>query len=176
MTELTDRSELLVIGFGNPGRQDDGLGPQCAELLCQFVDRYQPHWSVDIATNYQLNAEHALLISQAKTVVFIDAARELSTAFRFSQIQPSSELVWSFHCLTPGQCLRFAESLYSGRPQAWLLAIQGVRFDCFEERLSQTALDNLQQAFEFLLIQLDRLLNHNPAKVRLIDQKSALDP
>ena len=155
---MTAESKLLVIGYGNPGRQDDGLGPGCAALLADFIKQEKPCWPIDIDINYQLTVEHALAVSKANAVIFIDAARQLSSAYQYSQLTSSEGNVWSYHIVTPGQCLWLAEMLYGKRPEAYLLAIQGVQFDNFEERLSDTALCNLNKAFQFLLIQLDRLL------------------
>ena len=45
---------ILVIGYGNPGRLDDGLGPAVASAMEEFN---LPGVSVD--SNYQLTVEDA---------------------------------------------------------------------------------------------------------------------
>ena len=61
---------VLVLGYGNPGRQDDGLGPAVAAL----IDRLGwPH--VTAYDNYQLNIEDAMDVAEHDVVWFVDAAR-----------------------------------------------------------------------------------------------------
>ena len=49
----------LLIGYGNPGRGDDGLGPAFAQRI---ADKKLPGLSVEI--DFQLMADHSLTISQ----------------------------------------------------------------------------------------------------------------
>ena len=71
----------LLIGYGNPGRGDDGLGPAFARRMAA---RELPALRVEI--DYQLTVEHALMISAARTVVFVDAA--LDAAPRLPAVPP----------------------------------------------------------------------------------------
>ncbi|EAV45491.1 Ni,Fe-hydrogenase maturation factor [Stappia aggregata IAM 12614] len=59
---------MLLIGYGNPGRGDDGLGPALSEAIAA---RSLPGLEVD--TDYQLVAEHALAVSSHDVVIFADA-------------------------------------------------------------------------------------------------------
>jgi hypothetical protein len=60
---------ILVIGYGNPGRHDDGLGPAFAELVEKLdLDH------VTVEAGYQLTVEDAAIISEHDVVVFVDAA------------------------------------------------------------------------------------------------------
>ena len=65
----------LLIGYGNPGRGDDGLGPAFARRIAA---RQLPGITIDI--DYQLTVDHALMISEAETVVFADAALDAEAA------------------------------------------------------------------------------------------------
>ena len=56
--------KILVYGYGNPGRQDDGLGI----FLAEEVEK-RNLLSVTVDTNYQLNAEDALLASEFDVVL-----------------------------------------------------------------------------------------------------------
>ncbi|TYC60955.1 Ni/Fe hydrogenase, partial [Marinobacter sp. BW6] len=56
---------MFLIGYGNPGRGDDGLGPAFSEGMAA---RSLPGLEVD--TDYQLVAEHALAISGHDVVIF----------------------------------------------------------------------------------------------------------
>ena len=59
---------IQLIGYGNPGRGDDGLGPAFAAWA-----ETQAFPGVAVKTDYQLTVDHALLIAEAKRVVFVDA-------------------------------------------------------------------------------------------------------
>nr|MDQ2730551.1 hydrogenase maturation protease [Armatimonadota bacterium] len=65
-------SGALVIGYGNPLRRDDGLGPMAAQRLAALADPLR----VQVLTPYQLSPELAEPISQARFVLFIDASEE----------------------------------------------------------------------------------------------------
>ena len=60
---------LLVIGYGNTLRGDDGVGPKVAEA----VEALQLP-GVRTLVCQQLSPEHAEPISRARVVVFVDAA------------------------------------------------------------------------------------------------------
>src|SRR5687767_15002380 len=62
-------SKLLVIGYGNTLRRDDGVGPRVAETVGALR---LP--GVRTLVCQQLSPEHAEPISQADAVVFVDAA------------------------------------------------------------------------------------------------------
>jgi hypothetical protein len=64
---------VLVYGYGNPGRGDDGLGIALADAIER---RALP--GVTVQRNYQLNLEDALLLTEFEATVFVDASRDLS--------------------------------------------------------------------------------------------------
>jgi hydrogenase maturation protease len=132
-----------VIGFGNPGRHDDGLGPAAAERL---KARRLPGVFCD--ADHQLNIEDALSVARHDLVVFIDAARTgrkpfVLTRVRLAAVPPMS------HALGPGAVLAIAAELYGKTPKAWVLAIRGHRWT-IGEGLSSTAEQNLALALEYL--------------------------
>jgi Ni,Fe-hydrogenase maturation factor len=60
---------ILVIGYGNTLRRDDGVGVRAAEMMAadaRFAD-------VEVLTTYQLTPELSLDIATASLVVFVDA-------------------------------------------------------------------------------------------------------
>lgn len=143
-------NDILILAFGNPGRQDDGLGPRCAELLAA-----QNFPGVQIEINYQLTVEDALSISLANKVVFIDAAISLEGDYQFIPVDSCPDETLGSHLISPQGLLYLAESLFDSRPEAYLLAIKGVEFGEFNEELSVAAEKNLNQAFQFLQSQID---------------------
>ena len=63
------KSELLIIGYGNTLRRDDGVGPRVAEAVGKMN---LP--GVRTLICQQLSPEHADPVSQADIVIFVDAA------------------------------------------------------------------------------------------------------
>ncbi len=47
---------ILVLGYGNPSRGDDALGP----LLLDFIQQHLDTSQFEIVTDFQLQIEHAL--------------------------------------------------------------------------------------------------------------------
>lgn len=135
---------VLVIGFGNPGRRDDGLGPAAAERM---KERSLP--GVSCEADYQLNIEDALAVSHHDVVVFVDAARGLRAPYAFTPVRPDPIIPAMSHALGPGAVLAIAAELYGRTPEAWLLAVRGHRWT-IGEGLSAQAEKNLALALDFL--------------------------
>lgn len=138
-----NRHSVLVIGYGNPGRQDDGLGPAFVKAL--RTSQYQ----LILSDPYQLTVEDALSFSDELPVVFVDAAKQLDQPFRFWEVNPSSDHGLGSHTLSPEALLQLSKTVFGVNPKAFILAIQGYHFDDFDEQLSSAALHNLKQALEF---------------------------
>ena len=134
-------SSILVIGYGNPGRRDDGLGPAFAagiEVLGLA--------GVSVEVDYQLSIEHAELASRYEIVVFADAAKDIEgeDAFYLRPIMPSSYYRPFSHSISPGAVLHLAADCFHAHPQAWLLGIRPFDTDSFFEGLSTQAESNLR--------------------------------
>lgn len=136
---------MLVIGYGNPGRLDDGLGPALAGALEAMA---LP--GVTIEADYQLNVEHAALAAEHDVVVFADADVSCDPPFRFERIEPTVELSFSSHSLSPAAVLGTARSLLRAGTLGYVLGIRGYAFNEFGECLSPEAVCNLAEAVEFL--------------------------
>ena len=119
---------VLVYGYGNPGRQDDGLGVALAGELEAWAQAGKvPGLAFD--SNYQLNAEDALAVAGSRAVVFIDAAPEGPEPFEFRRLQSKAEIAFSTHAMSPESVLALAAELYGAQPPAWLLAIRGYAWE-----------------------------------------------
>ncbi len=135
---------VLVYGYGNPGRQDDGLGNEVVEL----IDKLNiPGVVTD--SNYQLNIEDAVAVSESDAVVFVDAALDLDAQFDFIEIFPSAEIAFTTHAMSPQSVLAVCEETTGKTPKAFLLGIRGYEWE-LAEGLSSGARANLDAAFEFL--------------------------
>jgi len=137
---------ILLIGYGNPGRLDDGLGPALAEL---FQGLELPNLMVE--SNYQLNVEDAAQIAEHDVVIFADASTDVEPPFTFTPVAAETGgPSFSSHSVTAPQLMGMAEELFGKTPQAWMLAIRGYDFNEFGERLSEQAVQNLEAAAAFL--------------------------
>ncbi|MCJ7586330.1 MAG: hydrogenase maturation protease [Candidatus Aminicenantes bacterium] len=135
---------ILVLGIGNPGRRDDGLGPH-------FIDRLRALNLPGVAAdaNYQLQVEDALSVSRFKRVVFVDAARAIEAPFEMTEVEPLAEFAFTTHSLAPHTVLALSRELYRKTPTAFLLAIRGYDFG-LGEGLSGRAERNLEAALGHL--------------------------
>jgi hydrogenase maturation protease len=135
---------ILVLGFGNPGRRDDGLGPAAVERL-----RARRLRGVTCDADYQLNLEDALSCAGHDVVVFVDAARRLRRPYAFRSLRPAAAFPPLSHALSPEAVLAIAAELYGKRPEARLLAIRGHSW-AIGEGLTAKAEKDLDLALEFL--------------------------
>jgi hydrogenase maturation protease len=139
---------LLIYGYGNPGRQDDGVGVMLVEELEAWA-RAEGLKGLAFDTNYQLNAEDALAVAEARAVVFVDAAREGAEPFEFRRLEPRGEIAFSTHAMSPESVLALAAELYDAKPPAWILAIRGLAWEP-NEPPTKTARNHLAAARGFL--------------------------
>ena len=143
---------ILIYGYGNPGRQDDGVGPALVEALelWQAADGFPV---MTLETNYQLNAEDALTVAGHDLVIFADATREGDTPFTFRRLLPDNTITFSTHAMRPESILALAGELYGKSPETYLLTIRGYDWEP-NGHLTPQAEANLAAALEFLKVRL----------------------
>ena len=83
---MSNRLRILLLGYGNPGRRDDGLGPALAEAV-EKLDIP----GVDVDSNYQLIVEDAHTIAGHDVVIFVDADVAGPEPFHFRQIEAAGK-------------------------------------------------------------------------------------
>ncbi len=136
--------KILILGYGNPGRGDDALGP----VLADAVEAKQ--WQgVSVDTDYQLNIEYALDLPKYDIVIFADASVSCQEPFEFRKIEPSHECACTTHSVSPESLLALTVDLNERPPDAYVLAVRGYDFE-FKEGLSDAAKGNLKAAIDFL--------------------------
>ena len=121
---------MLLIGYGNPGRGDDGLGPAFAER----IERARLP-GVEVSIDYQLTVDHVL----PERVVVADAEIGLDAPFRLRPLAPAATGTLTSHCLSPGEVLALARLLYGRAPETHVLGIAGTEFGEIREGLSARA-------------------------------------
>ena len=135
---------VLVVGYGNRSRTDDGVG-------WFVVEQLQESGRVDAEFLFlhQLEVELAETISHYDLVVFVDAATaqdpQLVTR---KEVSPTLQGHAVTHYFTPGDLLALCQSLYYRQPQGTLFSIRGQDFN-FGSTLSpvteRAALDVVRQ-------------------------------
>lgn len=130
MTFPDQHASVLVIGYGNTLRRDDGLGWRAAEAL---AERLTPD-DVQIMTCHQLTIELAEVVSRSSFVVLIDAARDDPPGAVFVRdVKPDPDAWQSLlHYMTPEALLASAQALYGTTPRAYLVTVNGLNFEVGE--------------------------------------------
>ena len=143
---MSPTPSTLILGWGNPGRLDDGLGPAAADAVAQLRSP-----GVVADSDYQLTVEDAAEVARYPRVVFVDADPSGAPPFRWQRLHASARGPgFSTHGVTPGAVLSLSRDLFGAEPEAWLLGIRGYEFDRFGEGLSERARENLSRAVSFL--------------------------
>jgi len=151
-----DRNEprILVFGYGNPGRQDDGAGVVFVDELSELTRSGERPW-LAFDTNYQLNVEDALAVAKQDIVVFADASRDQPEGYLFRRIRPSASVSFSTHAMSPESVLALSQELYGARSKAYLLTLRGYEWEP-NGILTTRARTNIEAAKAFLTPLLER--------------------
>lgn len=145
---MTKSCQVVLIGYGNDLRSDDGAG--------QWVARAVADWNLPqlraIAV-HQLTPDLCALLVEAEHAFFVDASLLNEAPFVVEQLAPSAQSSPSGHSSQPGNLLALAEALYGHRPQAWLIQIAAHSYD-FGLQLTPATRQACTQALEWLANQL----------------------
>ena len=142
---MKNDDKILIIGIGNSGRQDDGLG---WELLDSFSEESLE--SIELSYKYQLQIEDADLICKYDRVIIVDAVKhKIDEGYYFKECKPSSQYSFTTHELLPETILFLANNLYCKDPQVFILGIEGFEWN-LKIGLSTDAKLNLEKAKIFL--------------------------
>ncbi len=115
--------DVLVIGYGNPLRRDDGAGWRAAELLADDPRAV----GVKVLALHQLTPELAEDVSRAGLLVLVDASEEPGTAGSVStrslSADPASGAIFSHH-VDPARLLNLSAALFGQSPRAVQVSIR----------------------------------------------------
>jgi len=143
LTSLNSKG-TIILGIGNNGRRDDGLGWALVEAL-----ELDGSFKGQIEYRYQLQVEDAALVSEYSNVIFVDAFHgELDNGFSFEPTEVGSEFAFSTHVIPPPSILYLTSELYEGHPKAFTLALSGEEWE-LKKGLSPKAKENLKKALDF---------------------------
>lgn len=146
---MTLEKTILIYGYGNPGRQDDGLGNEFVEIMEKWIAD-EGIKNVFTDSNYQLNIEDADTISSKDIVVFVDATIEEIEDFYIDRVEPSEAHVeFTMHAVSPAFVVNLCNDIYRKFPECFLIHIKGYEWE-FQEGLTDAAKANLQKAVDFV--------------------------
>ena len=139
----TPTFDFWIIGYGNPQRRDDGIGPH-------IVNRLQPllkhRKDVHLLALHQLEPDIIDTLKSADTIVFVDAAVEALTEGRdWVEVQPElNSMPFLIHQSAPAFILGLLQCLYHRHPKAWMVSVAGADFG-FGSGLSSDARKRAEQ-------------------------------
>ena len=108
---------ILVIGYGNPLRGDDGFGA----LAAGYVEKRQIP-GVEVIVSHQLNPELAALLSISSHAIFLDAvAGDQPGTLRATPVEHCDLSSSGMHHFEPGSLLALAQAIYGQAPPATLI-------------------------------------------------------
>jgi hydrogenase maturation protease len=139
---IGDLMRIAVIGYGNPGRADDGLGPALTERLEKMGLE-----GLTLESDYQLTLEHAAIVAEHDVVIFADAASDADAEYYLRPLDPLAFSRFASHDISPAEILGLAQSCFGSKARGYVLGIRASVLDRFEERLSPEGLAALDAAF-----------------------------
>jgi hydrogenase maturation protease len=143
---------ILIIGYGNNLRSDDGVGRYLAEIIDQQELPFVKTLSV-----HQLTPELVLKIAESQAIIFIDANASLTDEITLQSVERSQEKTRLGHTSNAEQLLSLCKNLYHTSPSAWLLTIPTNNFE-FGETFSDLTQNAIAPAL-VILTQLIKILS-----------------
>ena len=119
---------MLVIGYGNTLRRDDGVGPKVAEAVAALA---LP--GVRALACPLLTPELAEAVSQARLVLFVDAAVDAPREVQRRRLAPAASSQIMAHAASPATLLALARDVFGHAPEAWWLTIPAEHLGIGEE-------------------------------------------
>ena len=162
-------SKRLIIGYGNPDREDDGVAWHILKKLAARFGRGDPNAQVatiadvdlgpleqrddspDLMAELQLMPEITETIVHYDKVCFVDAhtgayAQEVNMELLQAEFQSSPFT----HHLTPQTCLMLAHTAFGHAPEGTVLSVRGYQFG-FSHALSPMTAALADQAVEKII-------------------------
>lgn len=124
------RAPVLVLGYGNPGRGDDALGPVFVTEL-ERRGAARTDWpQLELVMDVQLQLEHTLELAQRELVLFADAVTGLEHACALWSVMPVRDTSYTSHELSPAALLHaYVQALKTPPPPCYVLGLRAERFD-----------------------------------------------
>jgi hydrogenase maturation protease len=157
--EIYPLKKLLLIGYGNPDREDDGVAWHILRALTEklgldapasYEDEFPESEHIDFAFHLQLTPEMAEDITDYEYVCFIDAhTGSIPEPVRLIKVESEFQHSPFTHHLTPQSLMSMCETIYKKKPDAALLSVLGHRF-LFTRQLSENTSQLVPQAVDLI--------------------------
>ncbi|WP_016949994.1 hydrogenase maturation protease [Anabaena sp. PCC 7108] len=116
---------VIVIGYGNELRGDDGIGQRIANSIESWHLLTVKSFAV-----HQLTPELAVNLAKADLAIFVDACINSEAGeVQVKSLLINNSSVFSEHQSDPQSLLALTQSLYGYSPPAWLVTVPGVNFE-----------------------------------------------
>lgn len=154
-------ARILLLGYGNIDRQDDGVAWHILKTLSQYLNLPEADLtyldfpfevripslqgkpgdgnfiSIDLWFVSQLTPELAEIVSKYETICFIDAhTGNIPEDTNFKPIKAGYQASPFTHHLTPQSCLELARVMYGQAPESHIMSVRGYEFG-FSNQLSE---------------------------------------
>jgi hydrogenase maturation protease len=142
--EKPELHSTWIIGYGNPHRKDDGIGPYVVEQVSRDLgDRT----GVTLRSLHQLDPVLAEEVQSAEVLILVDATVDrLERGLQWTRIQPKQDFsACDTHHLQPEGLAGLLDLLYQRSPAVWVVSVQGNDFG-FGEGLSREAREKAERA------------------------------
>ena len=132
-------SKILIIGYGNPDREDDGVAWHILDRLAQRLGCPGPAQAVesllhadgvpDLLCLLQLAPDLAETVADYDRICFVDAhTGAYAEDLRFEEIAGGFQTSLFTHHMMPGTVLALAETLHGRAPQGAVVSVRGYQF------------------------------------------------
>jgi hydrogenase maturation protease len=159
MIEKNMSNNALIIGYGNPDREDDGVAWHILQALAlkmglpaptSYEDEFSENDKIDFAFYLQLTPEMAEDIARYDYVCFVDAhTGNIPESVRLISVESDFQRSPFTHHLTAQSLMSICETLYDKKPDAALLSVLGYQF-LFSRQLSENTSELVPQAIDLL--------------------------
>ena len=151
--------KLLLLGYGNPDREDDGVAWHILRVLTlklglagpdSYEDEFPDYDQIGFAFHLQLTPEMAEDINEYPYVCFVDAhTGNIPEPVRLIKVESEFQNSPFTHHLTPQSLMSMCETLYGKKPDSALVSVLGHRF-LFTRQLSEETAALVPQAVQLI--------------------------
>lgn len=154
-------NKILILGFGNPDREDDGVAWHVLTGVAEALGMDTPSTpddefpqavgQPDFLFMLQLVPEIAETLAEYDAICFVDAhTGAIEKSVNVIEIDAQYQNSPFTHHLTPQSCLELTKTLYGKKPISILVSIRGYQFG-FHQTLSEGTKQHAKEAIRLIL-------------------------
>jgi len=140
----TGAADSWIIGYGNPQRRDDGIGPY---IVRRLQERFKESRHIRFRTAHQLEPGLVEELQYADRIVFVDATiNPLRDGWEWVRVRREPDVLpYLTHHFKPSFVLTLFHAVYQRSPRTWQASVQGNDFG-FGEGFSSEATARVEKA------------------------------